>query len=180
MGYYPAFYLIYRYQGRESCFKSCVEECFAGLVVFVCEYVGLVFSGVVCCICGVFFAFFVFPGHFCYHFRPLFVCFYANCSFFDEFFVFFQQIQGSSNKFPACKSSFLGGFYACLCCFVFLYFSFFLVFWEYFLDFLAFFRVFHGVEAVVMIAIVVIVAVILIIVVIMEGFEARRRLRKPI
>lgn len=82
--------------------------------------------------------------------------------FLANFSCFFNQFWSLRTNFPHANHHFVGVFYACLCCFVFLYFSF-------FLDFLAFFRVFHGVEAVVMIAIVVIVAIILIIVAIMEG-----------
>ena len=83
--------------------------------------------------------------------------------FLMNFSCFFNQFWSLRTNFPHANHHFVGGFYACLCCFVFLYFSFFVGFFSIFSCF------FMVVEAVVMIAIVVIVAIILIIVAIMEG-----------
>ena len=89
--------------------------------------------------------------------------------FLMNFSCFFNQFWSLRTNFPHANHHFVGGFYACLCCFVFLYFSFFVGFFSIFSCFFMVVAAVMVVEAVVMIAIVVIVAIILIIVAIMEG-----------
>ena len=110
--------------------------------------------------------FLCFQGIFVIIFGLFFVCFCANCSFFDEFFVFFQPIQGSSNKFSARESSFRGGF---LCLFMLFCVFIFFVFSGFFGIFSCFFMVVAVIVVVEAVVMVMIVVIVLIIVVIVEG-----------